>query len=121
MQERRSLREIGEEAASRSGEALAARGALFLFFLHKHVGFYNPKPMPIIYICVCMYVCVYIYSTPGCSYSNVKKALCIVYIPIYQLEYVNIPKIRFIKVIIMKKFEWNSYFLEPCDVCHFLY
>jgi hypothetical protein len=32
--------------------------------------------------------------------------------PIYQLEYVNIPKIRFIKVITMKKFEWNSYFFH---------
>jgi hypothetical protein len=28
-------------------------------------------------------------------------------IPIYHLEYVNIPKIRFVKVITMKKFECN--------------
>jgi hypothetical protein len=41
-----------------------------------------------------------------------KKHFAYVYILIYQLEYVNIPKIRITKVITIKKFQWNSYFLH---------
>jgi hypothetical protein len=44
----------------------------------------------------------------GVATPALKKHFVYVYIPIYQLEYVNIPKIRFIKVITMKKIEWNS-------------
>jgi hypothetical protein len=45
---------------------------------------------------------------PGVATPMLKKHFVYVYIPIYQLEYVNIPKIRFNKVITIKKFEWNS-------------
>jgi hypothetical protein len=44
---------------------------------------------------------------PGVVTPTSKKHFAYVYIPIYQLEYVNIPKIRFIKVITMEKFEGN--------------
>jgi hypothetical protein len=58
-----------------------------------------------IYICVCVCVCVCV-----CLYifSHSKNHFAYVYKPIYQLKYINIPKIIFIKVITMKKFEWNS-------------
>jgi hypothetical protein len=50
---------------------------------------------------------IYIYMSillPGVVTPTLKKHFVYVYIYIYQLEYVNIPKIRYIKVITMKKF-----------------
>jgi hypothetical protein len=51
-----------------------------------------------------IYICEYTILLLGVATPMFKKHFAYVYIPIYQLEYVYIPKIRFIKVTTMKIF-----------------